>query len=126
MRILRPLRLVVFALLLVALAAATSGMWLRWIGEALVLDQGPANANVAVVLAGDYTGRRIQKGADLIRQGFVPSVLVDGPAGFFGRNECDLAIDYMVRQGCPREWFLPLPMKALSTQEEAIAVLDEL
>lgn len=122
----RFLRLILIFLLLVVVAVLARHLWLPWVAQALVRDDGPAKADVVVVLAGDFTGARILKGASLIRVGDAPSVIVDGPAGFFGVHECDLAIDYAVREGNPRDWFIPLPMKALSTKEEAVVVMDEL
>ena len=125
----RPFRFFKLLLILSVLAAVAvlaRGVWLPWIADALVRDEGPAKADIAVVLAGDYYGHRIEKAAELVRAGYVPAVLVDGPEGFFGLHESDAAIDYMVRKGYPREWFIPLPMTALSTQEEAADVLAEL
>lgn len=101
-------------------------LWLRALGDALVHDDGPAKADIAVVLAGDYSGTRIQRAADLVRQGYVPAVLVDGPAGFYGENESTLAIRYMVSKGCPAAWFLDFPIHATSTQQEASLVIPEL
>jgi uncharacterized SAM-binding protein YcdF (DUF218 family) len=43
-----------------------------------------------------------------------------------GINEADLAIQFAVSNGYPREWFEPLKIDALSTDEEARAVLPEL
>jgi uncharacterized SAM-binding protein YcdF (DUF218 family) len=118
-----------FAIAIAALAAVlffTRTWWLAGLGSALVYDQGPAKADIAVVLAGDYYGHRIEKGADLVRQGYVPAVLVSGPAGFYGLRECDVAIQFAVRKGYPAAWFIPLPSDALSTKEEAVAVLADL
>lgn len=95
-------------------------------GYALVHDDGPAKADVAVVLAGDSYGHRIVKGGELVRAGFVPVVLVSGPATAYGLYESDLAIPFAMRNGYPAEWFAGVPNKALSTQEESKAILDEL
>ncbi len=104
----------------------TRSLWLPLFGYALIRDDGPAKADIAVVLGGDYYGRRILKAADLVREGFVPAALVSGPAGHYGLHECDLAIPFAVRQGYPSEWFIPFPNQALSTEEEARCVLQEL
>jgi uncharacterized SAM-binding protein YcdF (DUF218 family) len=97
----------------------SKGLWLPWFGYALVHDDGPAKADCAVVLAGDPRGNRIARGGDLVRQGYVPYVLVSGPPGFYGHNEADLAIDLMVSKGYPREWFIPIRHQGLSTRAEA-------
>lgn len=118
-----------FALALAVFALAaflTRPLWLAALGRALVRDDGPAKADIAVVLGGDYYGRRIRKAAELARAGYVPAVLVSGPPGFYGVHECDLAIPFAVRQGYPAEWFIPLPHSALSTREEAGIILSEL
>ena len=104
----------------------TRTLWLAGLGWALVNDQGPAKADIAVVLAGDFWGHRIVKGAELVREGYVPAVLVSGPPGIYGFNESDLAIQFAVRQGYPAGWFIPLPHEALSTKDETAAILAEL
>ncbi len=123
----RPLalKLLVTCLVLVIAAAATHPLWLRWIGHALVRDEGPAKADIAVALAGDYWGRRVEKAAELVKAGYVPAVLVSGPPQF-GVHESDLAIAMMVREGYPAAWFIPLPNESLSTTEEARCILGEL
>jgi uncharacterized SAM-binding protein YcdF (DUF218 family) len=112
--------------LLLALIYAGRHLWLREIGEFLVVSDAPQNADIAVVLAGDGFGRRILKAAELVRQGYVPRVLVDGPRGMYGFDEASLAIRFAVDQGAPREIFIPLVMRARSTMAEARAVDEEL
>jgi uncharacterized SAM-binding protein YcdF (DUF218 family) len=110
--------------ILLALAVYPS-FWLRALGAALIHDDGPAKADLAVVLAGDQWGNRILKSAELVRDGYVPAVLVSGPP-FYAAAECDLAIELAVKCGYPRSWFIPFPNGALSTSEEATAILSEL
>ena len=115
------------ALLVLAIAAiASRPLWLPLFGYALVHDDGPAKADIAVILAGDYYGHRILKGGDLVRAGYVPAVLVSGPPGLYGVNEADLAIAFAVSRGYPKQWFLPFHNKAHSTREEAQVILPEL
>jgi uncharacterized SAM-binding protein YcdF (DUF218 family) len=92
------------------------------------LDQSgpPEKADVAFVLAGDATGRRILKGAELVREGYAPRVVVSGPAGNYGYFECELAIPFAVKAGYPESEFLPFPNQAHSTREEASAAAVEL
>jgi uncharacterized SAM-binding protein YcdF (DUF218 family) len=113
-------------LLLAAIAILARSLWLPCLGYALIHDDGPAKADIAVVLGGDYVGHRIEKAAELIRQGYVPAALISGPVGFYGLHESDYAIAYAVRKGFPAQWFIPLPSSALSTREEALVVLAEL
>src|SRR5437870_5826128 len=101
------------------------GWWLPAFGYALIHDDGPAKADIAVVLGGDVWGRRILRGGDLVKQGYVPAVLVSGPPGFYDVNEADAAIQFATARGYPKEWFIPLRHSALSTRDETQVVLDE-
>jgi uncharacterized SAM-binding protein YcdF (DUF218 family) len=120
------LRFLLIVAVLVILVFLTRSWWLAGLGNALVHDDGPAKADIAVVLAGDSYGRRIVKGAELVRDGYVPAVLVSGPAGAYGLNESDLAIPFAVRQGFPAASFIAFPNVSHSTDEEAKAILEEL
>jgi uncharacterized SAM-binding protein YcdF (DUF218 family) len=125
----RPSRFLKFTLALLAIcvvAYLARGLWLSAIGYGLIHDDGPAKADYAVVLGGDIWGLRIQRGGDMVRQGYVPAVLVSGPPGFYGVNEADLAIDFAVRKGYPREWFIPIRHEGLSTRSEAQIFYPEL
>jgi len=109
-----------------ALAFLTGSLWLPALGYALAHEDGPAKADIIVVLGGDYTGQRILKAADLIRRGYAPAALVSGPGGFYGRYESDFSIPFAVERGYPEQWFIPLRRNVQSTSEEAAAVLAEL
>jgi len=109
-----------------ALAAVSSPIWLRLMGAALVRNDGPSKADLAVVLGGDFNGDRILKAAELVRAGDVPAALISGPDGFFGQHECDFAINYAVRKGNPAKWFIPYPADVHSTRDEARVILAEL
>jgi len=121
-----PLKVSLAIVVLSAVFFFTRTLWLAGLGRALVFDQPPAKADMAVVLGGDYTGRRILKGAELVREGYVPVVLVSGPPDFYGSHESDFAIQFAIRRGCPAGWFVALPISALSTRDEAVQVLAEL
>ena len=101
-------------------------LWLSALAGYLVRAEEPVEADIAVVLAGDFLGERVIQGAELVRQGFTGSVLVSGPGGLYGYNEAELAIPFAVRAGYPEAWFVPLSHQALSTREEAAAVIPEL
>ena len=123
----RPLVRASLALLIPSFALAlTSSWWLPALGSALIENDGPARADIGVVLGGDYYGDRIKEAAQLIRQGYIPLALISGPGGFYGLHECDLAIPFIVRQGYPAAGFLAAPHNAHSTQEEARILLPEL
>ena len=117
---------VLLLLLLVVVVYLARDVWLGALGSALVHDEGAGKAEIAVVLAGDSWGYRLTKGAELVRQGYVPLVLVSGPPAFYDVNEADAAIHFAMVRGYPAEWFIPLYHTAMSTREEATAVLDAL
>jgi uncharacterized SAM-binding protein YcdF (DUF218 family) len=114
-------RLAIVAAVLL-LVAASAPVWLPLAGRALVDASAPKKADIAVVLAGDYDGRRILEAAQLVREGYVPQVLVSGPRSLYGFYECDLAIPFAVKRGFPDEYFLRAPNEARSTREESQAV----
>ena len=119
--------IVLLALVILAgVAWLARDVWLAALGRALIHDDGPGKAEIAVVLGGDEWGNRMIKGAELARQGYVPVVLVSGPPGMYDINEADAAIQFAIRKGYPAEWFIPLYHTGLSTREEAVAVLDAL
>lgn len=120
------LKLFTAVVLLLAGVALTRTFWLTALGQALIHDDGPAKADVAVVLGGDYRGNRILTAANLAREGYVPAVLVSGPPGFYGVNECDAAIQFAIRKGYPAAWFIPAPHNELNTRDEAGALLEDL
>lgn len=110
----------------VLLAAVFHTQVLTALGAYLERDSPPSKADVAFVLAGDASGRRILKAAELVRDGYVPQAVVSGPSGNYGFYECDLAIPFAVKAGYPASYFLPFPMEAHSTRQEAKAAAQEL
>jgi len=122
----RFLKVTLALLAICVVAYLTAPLWLSAIGFALIHDDGPAKADYAVVLAGDLRGNRIMRGGDLVRQGYVSAVLVSGPPGFYGINEADGAIQFVVSKGYPQEWFIPVRHKGLSTRAEAQVLYPEL
>ncbi|MBI1895569.1 MAG: YdcF family protein [Acidobacteria bacterium] len=112
--------------LVVILLLAAHGLWLRWLGQALIHADRPQRAQAVVVLAGDWTGDRVLKGGELVRQGYAPFALVSGPMQMYGRNEAVLAIEHAIRSGYPQDYFVPLYYRAYSTEEEAALLRSEL
>ena len=111
---------------LVVIALATSRLWLSMLGAFLVSSEPPAQADIIVVLAGDFSGNRVLTAGALVRQGFAPQALVSGPAGAYGQHESELAIPYAVRHGFPESYFVSFPNEARSTAAEADAVIAEM
>jgi uncharacterized SAM-binding protein YcdF (DUF218 family) len=96
------------------------------LGGYLVSAAPPEKADIAVVLAGDSYGHRILTAAELVKQGYVPLVLVSGPGGEYGYHESDLAIPFAVKRGYSASYFAPFEHDARSTAEEAAVIVPEL
>ncbi|MCX6597739.1 MAG: YdcF family protein [Acidobacteria bacterium] len=88
-------------------------------GAFLVEAQPPQKADVAIVLGGDYGGRRILLACELLRQGLVPKVWVSGPIVLYGEHEDGFAIRWAARQGCPVERMEGFPHELDNTKQEA-------
>jgi uncharacterized SAM-binding protein YcdF (DUF218 family) len=110
----------------VLLAAVFHTAILSALGGYLVSASPPEKADMVVVLAGDSSGNRIIKAAELVRAGYAPRILVSGPAGTYGFYESDLAIPFAEKAGYPASYFLAFPNHSLSTKDEAEVILPEL
>lgn len=109
---------IALALIPLLLLLAAAPVWLPWPGLLLVKSTQPQQADTILVLAGDYHGYRAQAGAELARQGVAPQVLLSGSNWYYGLWECDLAIDFAVQNGQPREILAPFRHQATSTEGE--------
>jgi uncharacterized SAM-binding protein YcdF (DUF218 family) len=121
-----PFRKWVAALLLISALVLSHSLCLAALAGWLVRTDPPAPADVALVLAGDRSGYRILKAAEMVRQGYTKTVLVSGPEELYGYNEAELEIPFAVRSGYPPSWFVALPSRSFSTREEALAMVGEL
>lgn len=99
---------------------------LRGIGSLYVQDGPPVAADIIVVLAGDNSGERVLKGAELARQGFASSVLVNSSELVYGHTESELAAEFAIRKGYSPNLFLEVDWTAHSTAEEAGHAIAEL
>ncbi len=118
-----------FALVLaviIALAAIFHTAILSALGGYLVKAGPPQKADLILVLAGDASGHRILKAAELVRDGYAPKILVSGPVWMYDFAECDLEIPFAVKRGFPESYFVHFENHAHSTQEEAAAAVPEL
>jgi uncharacterized SAM-binding protein YcdF (DUF218 family) len=121
-----PFRKWIIIAALVAILVLSQALWLAAFGQYLVSADSAVRGDIVVVLAGDGYGHRILRAAELVRQGLAPTVLVSGPEGLYGYYESELAIPFAVERGYPRSLFLPFRNTALSTREEARALVPEL
>jgi len=126
---LRRRKLVLTLLIVLAIAVlgyATGDRWLPWLGEGLIAYEAPQKAELIVVLGGDTRGGRIMAASRLIHEGWAPQALISGAGYVYGYHESDLEVDYAMRHGESPAEFIRFPFPALSTREEARAVIDEL
>lgn len=118
--------------ILVVLAALGAVLWftpgtlLAPAGQFLVESEPPQPSDCALVLAGDFRGQRIVKGAELFRQGMAPTVFVSGPKGIYNNTEDQLAIAFARSAGYGDVRFIGIPIDAKSTVTEARATLPKL
>ena len=111
-----------------ALATVLSIRWhatLSYLGDYLVASEPPRPADLILVLAGDFWGPRVVKGAELAAQGSAPLALISGTP-YQGRPDGELAIEFLVKQGYPARLFQSFAHDAKSTIEEAIVLRPEL
>jgi uncharacterized SAM-binding protein YcdF (DUF218 family) len=101
-------------------------LWLGAAGAFLVSQEPPVQSDALVVLAGDQAGLRIQKGGELVRQGFAPKALVSSPGTIYGVGEAELSIADAARHGFPSELFEAVDVPADSTEEEASRIIPML
>jgi uncharacterized SAM-binding protein YcdF (DUF218 family) len=118
-------------LLLLAVAVLISVVFLQWqavlsfLGGGLIASESPQPADLILVLGGDFWGPRVIKGAELGRGGYAPLVLISSPP-YYDRPEGELAVDFLVKRGYPKEMFAVFPHTAESTIAEAIVLGHEL
>jgi len=105
------------------LAALGGNRLLWWTGSLMDASTPPRKADLILVLGGDWTGGRILRAGELVRQGIAPKVFVSGAAVYFGRPEFDLQIDYAVSRGYSRDSFTGVQLPNLSTADEAATEL---
>jgi uncharacterized SAM-binding protein YcdF (DUF218 family) len=109
-----------------AILAALHSVLFSALGHYLIAADTPIKADAALVLAGDSNALRIERAAALAEQGYVPKVLVSGPALIYGVSEADLAINLMVRRGHSAREFEAVHFQADSTEVEAERFMPEL
>jgi uncharacterized SAM-binding protein YcdF (DUF218 family) len=111
---------------LVAGLALTHSIWLGALGAFLIHADQPAPADYALVLGGDQFGHRIMTAGDLVRQGFVRKAIVSGPRACYGFAESELAVNFAVKHGYPKDYFIQSPNNATSTSDEAPLLIAQL
>lgn len=108
-------------LALLALLAISYPTWLNAIGQNLVVDEPPRQADVLIVLAGN-SPYRAQHAAELYHQGWAPYLLIsDEAVKTHGLNTTwrELYTQGVAKIDVPREAVITWPGIAINTYEEA-------
>ncbi len=95
------------------------------VGEFLALSELPSHSDLIVVLGGDFYGPRVLAAAELGVRGYAPRVMISGPP-YNDSPESDLAIEFLVKKGYPRDLFFGLPHYAGNTIDEVHALCPAL
>jgi uncharacterized SAM-binding protein YcdF (DUF218 family) len=96
-----------------------SGRILWALGAWLVDSENPRKADVVVTLGGEFSGRRVLKGAELVREGFAPKLVISNGPLFYGRPESEIAADFAAARGYDRSAMICIQNINMSTMEEA-------
>jgi uncharacterized SAM-binding protein YcdF (DUF218 family) len=112
---------VLVALLILLLLLVFRRQVLTGLGESLVVSDPLEHADLIYVFAGDFLGSRVLLGAQLGSQGWAPAVVLSG-GPYQGHCACDLSANFAVEHGYPRTLFIPAPIAAKSTLDEAQAM----
>jgi len=113
------------AIAVAAISLARREAILSYLGDYLVSSESPQPADLILVLAGDFWGPRVLKGADLAAQGYAPVALFSGTP-YQGRMDGELAIEFLAQHGYSTRFFQSFGHHATSTIEEAIILCPEL
>jgi uncharacterized SAM-binding protein YcdF (DUF218 family) len=111
---------------LAAIVVAFSSAILASFGNFLVRASLPHDADIILVIGGDYTGARILEGAELEREGYARSVFVSGGGSMYGYHETELAVGFVHDHGYTAETFVQFRYPATSTVDEAQHVIPQL
>lgn len=123
----KPLNLGVLVTLSLLAGWAVKQAIVPRIGYSVICSQIPRQADLILVLGGDFWGPRVVKAADLAMEGYAPLVLISGPPyGGDGRPEGAYAIEFLTAHGYPKALFAVFGHTANSTVDEAIALAPEL
>ena len=102
-------------------------MYLPLVGEFLISEEAPRQADAILVLAGgSETGGRLQRAVELMNQGFAPRLILSGVDIAWRTNYADINRAHAKALGVPDEQLLVVRHDAHSTLDEAKAVLAAL
>ena len=121
----RKLRSLLVVFLLIIVAWLSGPIWLPWLGHSLIAQDQPFKADAIAILAGDSLGERMGRAVELAREQYAPIILVSSSGKEFDSVEGELAINWAVKRGAPREWFVLVEHQADSTVEECIVLESE-
>jgi len=91
-------------------------------GQFMVDSESPRKADAVVVLAGDQSGNRVLRGAELVREGYAPKLVISNGPLTYGHPESELAADFAVSRGYDRATMICIQRLNNSTDSEAESV----
>src|SRR5260370_2874006 len=107
------------ALVFLLLGGIAYPLTLTWLAKFLLLSQRPEQADLILILGGDFYGPRALLGAELGKLGYAPKVLISG-ALYQNRPEGEFAVRFLAERGYRRELFVIFSSTTQSTLEEPI------
>jgi uncharacterized SAM-binding protein YcdF (DUF218 family) len=123
----RPVVVILSLLLcLIGITVVFSRRILWTMGSMLVNAESPRKADIVLVLGGDYAGNRTLKGAELVREGYAPKLMLSRGTRFYGRDESEVAADFAASHGYDRGTLIPLTNPVGSTSDEAASIVPRL
>jgi uncharacterized SAM-binding protein YcdF (DUF218 family) len=110
----------------VAVLTSNNTVW-QSAGDFLVLRDNLNNADLIVVMGGDFYGPRVDRAAGLVAAGYAKRVLISGPPyGNPPRPEGEWAIERLQQRGYSPELFDSFGHHATNTPSEVVALCTEL
>jgi len=122
---LRTAGIIIFCAAVLGIAALRWQTVLNSLGSFLVDRHPPQQADLILVLGGDFWGPRVVTGAELARMHYAPVALLSGPL-YQGVPQGQMAIDFLTKKGYDSDLFQVFFADAHSTIAEANALRGEL
>lgn len=107
-----------------ALLAISHPIWLKLLGQALIVDEAPQPVDLIVVLGGG-AGEREDWGAFLYQRDYAPWIITSGEKPHTPGQKlafAEIASDYLADLGVPKKAIIIMP-ETTSTRDEAIETL---
>ena len=91
-------------------------------GQLMVKSEAPRKADAVLVLGGDWLGNRVLAGAELVRQGYAPKMVISNGPYFYGLPESEAAATFAASKGYDRATMICIGRLNDSTADEARSI----